>query len=540
MPNIYVEQQYVEVLGQANSKARVTQQYLEVLAADYTVYEESVNSSLGLTDVAANIANASNLLGLSGNVTYSRDFNRSIEDSNVVDDNVSVGIDDHIVVSSSINLAQTVLKSVPRSLLSSSSLVLVDSVVNEKGIDVCAVSTINLTDSILLERTLSVTSNLNIINWLTAISAKDREPVGDTLGLTDVVDYDVPLYGHITDDLSLTQSVSHTNPVSKSIIHYSPLSHSVSYSYGARNFTIEDDLSLISGVPFTADLTSSLNITDEALRVWHPVHTLNLVDTAIGAKSKVVPTAELDLSQTIATECEFVRAIEDVSTVTDAFTYYTTNACVTKSYNPFCGGGEANPMRTTLKAAQRDSTTDRVVLSWPNWVSPLEQVVLRAPEIDDIGRFATTRTYHESRGGYLSVYSNPIWPQISTILVTFIGLTNAEAADFQDFVYTTIGEEISLGDWNGYIWTGIIKNPEEPIVEDGKRGFTVSFEFEGTAVSGNASVQSVSLEGNTSYEVGKWFNDSTGLSDVLTYNMVQTRTVNDALGITDIVAYEVA
>jgi hypothetical protein len=77
------------------------------------------------------------------------------------------------------------------------------------------------------------------------------------------------------------------------------------------------------------------------------------------------------------------------------------------------------------------------------------------------------------------VYADPTWPKVRTLAVTIIGLTETQVDEFQDFMQATVGQEIGLTDWEGRLWKGFIRNPNEPAIQDGRNMWTVSFEFEG-------------------------------------------------------------
>jgi hypothetical protein len=120
------------------------------------------------------------------------------------------------------------------------------------------------------------------------------------------------------------------------------------------------------------------------------------------------------------------------------------------------------------------------VLYYPSHDAIAKQLILRAPELDNADRNAYTRITEETRGGSLIVFSDPIWPKIRSLIVTVVGLTKAEVDEYLDFLYETIGLSIEVCDWEGRLWSGVITNPEEPVVQDGKERFTISFILEGS------------------------------------------------------------
>jgi hypothetical protein len=77
------------------------------------------------------------------------------------------------------------------------------------------------------------------------------------------------------------------------------------------------------------------------------------------------------------------------------------------------------------------------------------------------------------------VFVDPTWPRIRTLAVTIIGLTETKVNEFQTFIQSTVGQVIGLTDWEGRLWSGFITNPNEQATQDGKKRWTVTFEFEG-------------------------------------------------------------
>ena len=76
-----------------------------------------------------------------------------------------------------------------------------------------------------------------------------------------------------------------------------------------------------------------------------------------------------------------------------------------------------------------------------------------------------------------------MWPKVQTQVLTFSGLKEQEARSLLDFMAAHLGMEVGYVDWESRLWTGIITNPTEAMVQDGIGMFTVSFEFEGELVT---------------------------------------------------------
>lgn len=153
-------------------------------------------------------------------------------------------------------------------------------------------------------------------------------------------------------------------------------------------------------------------------------------------------------------------------------------------YSPFVGASThpdaPTPPSSTYTAA---GATSGFRLQYPATGVVTDELVLRAPNLGNVDRLSMQRINRETRGGTLIVYADPIWPKVETLVLQFSGLSSAEAQSLLTFMEDHLGQEIKLVDWEDREWTGVISNPQDPIVQDRKGcQFTASFEFEGTKV----------------------------------------------------------
>ena len=149
-------------------------------------------------------------------------------------------------------------------------------------------------------------------------------------------------------------------------------------------------------------------------------------------------------------------------------------------YTPFVGtGAAANPLPppAVLHGPVPGIGTCRFVFPV---VSPTVFVALRSPEFGNKDRLQFNRISRETRGGTLVVFADPMWPKVETLVLTFSGLTKVQAAELLDFMAAHLGLEVGFVDWEGRYWKGIIVNPTDPAVQDGRGAmYTASLEFEG-------------------------------------------------------------
>jgi hypothetical protein len=305
----------------------------------------------------------------------------------------------------------------------------------------------------------------------------DRAPAGNVLSFVQSV---VSLSSlEATSNLGLVQTVNVRAPYKPTIIH--PLG-----------------LSSRTSTPHRAFVTSTLDLDDflvTPLPTQHLAHTLAFVqDSPIGRVSDAITFVQsvlfsfsltaanvMNLTDQLDLSAVWVRDVEHENVVGHSMTWYEDTPCGKKNYTPFQGEHtvalDVEQPRNTLQDPQGD--TGNFSLYTPYLGVASSKVVLRKPELDNRDRNAYSRISQETRGGELVVYADPIWPKVRTLAVTIIGLSETQVDDFQEFMKATVGQEIGLTDWEGRLWKGFIRNPNEPAIQDGRSMWAISFEFEG-------------------------------------------------------------
>jgi hypothetical protein len=197
------------------------------------------------------------------------------------------------------------------------------------------------------------------------------------------------------------------------------------------------------------------------------------------------PHFEQDLGISHSVQVTAAYAVNPTHTdvVDHAVTFYIDDG-TSCPYNDFQAFG-------TL--GEKPFTAQGSTLTFTNITGTDDLVVLRNPELDDRDRVGFTRINRESQGGELQVYRDPTWPLINTVQGTVIGLKKQDVDDWLSFMEEHLGEEISMADWHGRYWRGIITNPGEPVVEDTRDRWTLAFEFEGVEMDGPDVIQQVGL-----------------------------------------------
>jgi hypothetical protein len=432
-----VTRQYVDVLAEGEGEVRVTRQHVEVLTQAWQIIEKDLSHNLSLTQTAVrdpmNFArSASSALGLSQEAVSLQTFFMDVE------------------------------------------------------------SEMNLTSVVSRVHEASASNAMSLAQQIIKFYIKDNFiPVESVMALTQQADWEVGLYQHVTHNMVLTQQVEWQGPHYLYINTYFPLlTQGVESSFGCPwgPVEIETSLGLSSAVGRTVELSVNtvITLTQDMYRHQTPASTMNLVQSLTWGKTMGLAPTELDLNQTVNLTSVLTRSLTHTSVVGHALTYSIDTACGKKQYTPYIGEstipGTPTPPALSEPLIQNDPATTRFKLVYPALAATTDSVELRAPELDNIDRLAFNRISRETRGGKLTVFTDPIWPKVQTIITTFVGLTKTEVDTLLAFFITHIGEEIGMQDWEGREWVGVITTPNEAAVQDGKERWTITYEFEGVLV----------------------------------------------------------
>jgi len=110
-------------------------------------------------------------------------------------------------------------------------------------------------------------------------------------------------------------------------------------------------------------------------------------------------------------------------------------------------------------------------------------IILRNPNIGDRDELQYDRINRETRGGTLIVFADPNWSRIEKLILEFSALSESKAQELLTFLNVTLGQIITLTDWEDNDWSGIITTPQNPIIRNNSPcGVSASIEFEGAPV----------------------------------------------------------
>jgi hypothetical protein len=316
-------------------------------------------------------------------------------------------------------------------------------------------------ESVVCDNTLNMTQEVVTSGLLQAVES--AMSIGQTVGVQ------APIYQFMSSPMNISSVVAQPGMV--------------------RNFSLESiiDMEDRASRPYYGVATTTLNLVQEAYWSETPSSTMNLVQTTDYGKTKGIEVSDLDLSQSVTLTADWSRGVSQDAGIGHSLTYYVLDACGKKSYAPYTGestiSGNPTPPDADIPFVQGLPEGERFQLQYPGIGEATDTVELRAPNLDNRERLSFTRINRETRGGRLTVFADPTWPQVNTLVLSFSGLKKTEVDDLQDFLKNYLGQEIGLIDWEGHQWVGIITTPADQAVQDSGgtcgRSWTMNLEFEG-------------------------------------------------------------
>ena len=336
---------------------------------------------------------------------------------------------------------------------------------------------------LLIDDFKSINQNLGLGH---TVDAGTAQFLSQNLSITHTVD--VVNFGPITQNLGISHFASFVGPIPVSASNTLSMSHVVALA--------REEL-----------ITQTLGLTHIAVSVQK--HELNLTHIAMGyLNASPFFFQELNIGHTVQVSAAYVLNPAHTNVVTQAITFFIDDGSSCPR-NDFQDLGTLGPEPFTVASGAK--------LVFSNITGTDDLVLLRNPELDDRDRIGFTRINREGQGGELQVFRDPTWPLVNTVQGTVIGLKKTDVDDWLQFTEDHLGEEISMADWHGRYWRGVIINVDEPVVEDTRDRWTLAFEFEGVEMPGPDIFQQV------------------GIGHVLAFTAIWNRPVAQALGLSQTV-----
>jgi hypothetical protein len=226
------------------------------------------------------------------------------------------------------------------------------------------------------------------------------------------------------------------------------------------NATSNIAFSTIIPVPIYADASSSIDFTTYAdTKYTFPTTEIELNSEA---------TLNKTLNLVVTSDLQFVSSF---FSVTEGF-----SLC---DYSPFVGSttDPDAPQRLLKNVPVLDANASGVTLFYP-WSVPTNTVTLRGPDLGNKDRLEFQRIKRETRGGTLIVWADPMWPKNERLVLSFSGLTEVEGQALLDFIYSTLGKEIGLIDWEGNWWRVVTMTPSEALTRNSRENLSINLDFE--------------------------------------------------------------
>ncbi len=460
--------QQLDVLGRGDKNLRVTRQFIDILLSD-NIIKRSLTETLILSDT----------------VDYLVDRNPKVYDTLIFVEQVPA------------EFYQTVT------------------------------DTLILTDSVARIKDDGGTDSLEFVDTTDFFQAiQDFWPTGDYLSFDEIVDIECGNWKYVPQTLTFTETIEWHGSQYVEITHYISFRESVWNNNNWRRI-VNDVLTLTqyAGRPYSVTISDSLIFTEEGRRRADAVDSLTFNELVLNGKGAPVEDI-LSFNQTNDLHGSFVRVVAENLNLGQSVAYYYITPCIDKQYHPFIGDSNvlAQPTAPDIDAPiiQGLPANTRFQLLYPAAGGVVDSLTLRAPELDSHDRNAFNRVNRETRGGKLVVFADPIWPKVTTITCTFIGLTKSEISALQTFILSHIGEEIKIIDWEGCGWRGVVIKPNDTATCDGKNRWSIGFEFEGSRIENYDSGLSLVFSDTVNNIVFR----RPILTDLLIFNQVAIYQVN--------------
>ncbi len=133
-----------------------------------------------------------------------------------------------------------------------------------------------------------------------------------------------------------------------------------------------------------------------------------------------------------------------------------------------------NPFSTVLPAAPT-----LVKASTVTYEQGANTLVLKAPAIGDFEDITYQRIIRETSGGTLKNFRQSTWPKTRTLNYAFDNLDCGQIDTIQTFLKATIGLQVTLTDYWGRTWLGVITNPDTQYQETSRTTRTITIVFQG-------------------------------------------------------------
>lgn len=106
-------------------------------------------------------------------------------------------------------------------------------------------------------------------------------------------------------------------------------------------------------------------------------------------------------------------------------------------------------------------------------------VTLRNPDFENSDSISNERILRKTRGGDLTLFRDPTWPKTNILNMKFSFLSEVQTQALLYFLSVTVGQVITLIDFENRAWVGIIITPTGDVMQPGRQNKTAQFQFQG-------------------------------------------------------------
>ena len=175
---------------------------------------------------------------------------------------------------------------------------------------------------------------------------------------------------------------------------------------------------------------------------------------------------------------------------------YSNTLTITQTVAPNLALGRTNSQTLTLGSFVAVFKTDAVnvySITVPDPIHPTpiiltfgsESITLKIPEIGDSDKIEVDRVQAQTRGGDLIIFRDPEWPITEILKYKITNMIRHQADELLNFFQDSIGSLITLVDYQGVSWQGVILTPDAEVTctSDFNCGsYDIEFEFQGTKI----------------------------------------------------------
>lgn len=200
-----------------------------------------------------------------------------------------------------------------------------------------------------------------------------------------------------------------------------------------------------------AQAANSLVFTQSTITTYDTSNQLLLVQSAVAfvakaARNTLIINQSVHLNRTINRECQQTLTLNQYASAS------TQNLCDDPSFND-----DAQNVTFSLNSLS---------------------VVLPAPDFNNTESLDYQINVNETKGGYEIPFRHTEWPKTVVLEYSWDSLKFEQVENLREFMKITVGQIITIDDYEGNNWQGIIVTPEADVSETGINKFQISISIE--------------------------------------------------------------